>query len=84
MTATSAPPRPRRRRSLPSLILLGAAVVPATCLTFVASRRLPTDPAASPIAVTALLGGMLGTVVAGTLEYEALRRLETLPSPPTG
>ncbi|MFC5061909.1 PrsW family intramembrane metalloprotease [Actinomycetospora atypica] len=64
---------------LPSLILLGAAVVPAAFLTFVASRRLPTDLGAGPIAITALLGGVLGTVVAGTLEYDALQRLGALP-----
>lgn len=64
---------------LPSLILLGAAVVPAAFLTFVASRRLPTDLGAGAIAITALLGGVLGTVVAGTLEYDALQRLGALP-----
>ena len=64
---------------LPSLILIGAAVVPASFLTFVASRRLPTDVGTGPIAIAALLGGVIGTVVAGTLEYDALQRLGGLP-----
>lgn len=64
---------------LPSLILLGAAVVPAAFLTFVASRRLPTDLGTGPVAAAALLGGVIGTVVAGTLEYDALQRLGGLP-----
>ncbi|MDL5158325.1 PrsW family intramembrane metalloprotease [Actinomycetospora termitidis] len=64
---------------LPSLILLGAAVVPAAFLTFVASRRLPTDLGSGPIVVAALLGGVIGTVVAGTLEYDAMQRLGGLP-----
>lgn len=64
---------------VPSLILLGAAVVPATFLTFVAGRSLPTDLGAAPLAVTALLGGVLGTVVAGTLEYDTLQRIGGVP-----
>ncbi|MEJ2871246.1 PrsW family intramembrane metalloprotease [Actinomycetospora sp. OC33-EN08] len=64
---------------LPSLILLGAAVVPAAFLTFVASRRLPTDLGSGPIVAAALLGGVIGTVVAGTLEYDAMQRLGGLP-----
>jgi protease PrsW len=64
---------------VPSLILLGAAVVPAAFLTFVAGRRLPTDLGSGPLAVAALLGGVIGTVVAGTLEFDALHRLGGLP-----
>jgi RsiW-degrading membrane proteinase PrsW (M82 family) len=60
---------------VPSLILLGAAVMPATFLTLVAGRRLPTDIPGIPLAVTALLGGVIGTVVAGTLESATLQRL---------
>ncbi|HEX8762020.1 MAG TPA: PrsW family intramembrane metalloprotease, partial [Pseudonocardiaceae bacterium] len=32
-----------------------------------------------PLAVTALLGGVIGTVVAGTLEYDTLQRLGVVP-----
>jgi RsiW-degrading membrane proteinase PrsW (M82 family) len=64
---------------VPSLILLGAAVMPATFLTFVAGRRLPANVPGISLAVTALLGGVIGTVVAGTLEYDTLQRLGALP-----
>ena len=65
---------------VPAMILLGASVMPATFVTYVASRgggggRLP----ASLIAGTALLGGVLGTVVAGRLEFDTLRALGTVP-----
>jgi protease PrsW len=60
---------------VPSLILLGAVVIPASFLTFVAGRRLPADVSGIPLVVTALLGGVIGTVVAGTLEYDTLQRL---------
>ena len=64
---------------IPSLILLGAAVIPATLLTFVVGRRLPADVPGVPLAVTALLGGVIGTVVAGTLEYDTMQRLGAVP-----
>jgi protease PrsW len=64
---------------IPSLILLGAAVMPVTFLTFVAGRRLPADVPGVPLAVTALLGGVIGTVVAGTLEYDTLQHLGVVP-----
>jgi RsiW-degrading membrane proteinase PrsW (M82 family) len=64
---------------VPSLILLGAVVMPATFLTFVAGRRLSADVPGIPLVVTALLGGVIGTVVAGTLEYDTLQRLGAVP-----
>lgn len=64
---------------VPSAILLGAAVVPATFLTFIYGRRMPYDIGAGTLAVAALLGGVIGTVVAGTLEYDAQQRLGFLP-----
>jgi hypothetical protein len=64
---------------VPSLILLGAAIFPATFLTFIAGRRLPADIPGIPVAVTVLLGGVIGTVVAGTLEYDTLQRLGAVP-----
>lgn len=65
---------------VPSAILLGAAVVPGAFLTFVYGRRLPYDVGAGTVAVAALLGGVLGTVVAGTLEYDLQRDLGVLPT----
>jgi protease PrsW len=64
----------------PSLILLGSTVVPATVLTFAATggrRGIRVD--AATVAFTAVAGGILGTVAAGTLEYDALRALDALP-----
>lgn len=64
---------------VPSSILLGAAIVPAAFLTFVYGRRLPYDVPAPLVATAAFLGGVIGTVVAGTLEYDAQRDLGVLP-----
>jgi len=64
---------------VPSLILLGASVVPAAFLTFAQGRTGRWQVPASVLAVTAFFGGVIGVVVAGTLEYDALRDLGTLP-----
>lgn len=65
---------------VPSAILLGAAIVPVTFLAFVYGRRLPYDVGGAAVALSALLGGVLGTVVAGTLEYDVQRDLGVLPT----
>lgn len=64
---------------VPSLILLGSIVVPASVLVFTASsgRQVLVPPGI--IALVAVLGGVVGTVAAGTLEYDALHRLGALP-----
>jgi protease PrsW len=64
---------------VPSLILLGSVVVPASVLVFAASggRQVLVSPGA--LALIAISGGVIGTVAAGTLEYDALRRLGFLP-----
>jgi protease PrsW len=65
---------------LPSLILFGSMVVPATVLTFATTggtRRIRVN--AGTVAFTAIAGGILGTVAAGTLEYDTLRALDVLP-----
>jgi RsiW-degrading membrane proteinase PrsW (M82 family) len=61
------------------LILLGAAVVPASFVTFVYGRRLRYGVGAGTLLLIAVLGGVLGTVVAGVLEYKTLITLGTLP-----
>jgi protease PrsW len=62
----------------PSLLLLGALVVPLSVLTFAnTSGRSVTAPLAWVVGVV-LVGGILGTLAAGTLEYDALR---DLPAP---
>ncbi|MEV6344267.1 PrsW family glutamic-type intramembrane protease [Actinoplanes sp. NPDC051851] len=64
---------------VPALILLGASVVPAAFLTFAQGRTGQWQVPASVLMVTAFFGGVIGVVVAGTLEYDALRDLGTLP-----
>ncbi len=64
---------------LPSVILLGAAVVPAAFVTFIYTRRLPYDVPVGFVWTTAIVGGVIGTVVAGLLEFSTLRRLGFLP-----
>jgi RsiW-degrading membrane proteinase PrsW (M82 family) len=64
---------------VPSLILLGAAVVPASFVSFVYGRRLRYGVGAGTLLLIAVLGGVLGTVVAGVLEYKTLVTLGTLP-----
>jgi RsiW-degrading membrane proteinase PrsW (M82 family) len=64
----------------PSLILLGSIVVPAAVLSFAATggrRAIKVD--AGMIAFTAVAGGILGSVAAGTLEYDTLRALGAVP-----
>jgi protease PrsW len=64
---------------IPSVILLGAFLVPITFLAY-RYERLPTWDVPLPLlAVCFLWGGVLGTVVAGTLEYDVARALGFLP-----
>lgn len=65
---------------LPSLILLGAAVMPAAFVAFVYGRRLPYEVSGLLLAFTALVGGVVGVVLAGTWEFHTLVRLGTLPT----
>ena len=64
---------------VPSLLLLGSAVVPATVLTFAATGGRRVVVGAGLLALVAIVGGIIGTVAAGTLEYDTLRRLGALP-----
>ena len=63
---------------VPALILLGASVVPAAFLTFAQGRSGRWQVPASVLVVTAFFGGVIGVVVAGTLEFDALRDLGVL------
>lgn len=65
---------------LPALILLGAAVIPAAFVAFVYGRRLGYDVSGLLLAFTALVGGVVGVVLAGVWEYHALIRLGALPT----
>jgi RsiW-degrading membrane proteinase PrsW (M82 family) len=64
---------------LPSLLLLGSIVVPASVLTFAVSSGRRPVVSAGLVALVAVFGGVIGTVAAGTLEYDTLRRLGTVP-----
>lgn len=64
---------------VPSLILLGATVIPLSFLTFAQARTGRWQVPASALAVAAFFGGVIGIVVAGTLEYNTLRGLGVLP-----
>jgi protease PrsW len=64
---------------VPSLLLLGSVVVPASVLSYAATTRGPALVSPGTIALTAIAGGIVGTVAAGTLEYDALHSLGALP-----
>jgi RsiW-degrading membrane proteinase PrsW (M82 family) len=64
---------------VPSVILLGAFLVPVTFVTYLYERLPNWDVPLPAIAVCFLWGGVLGTVVAGTLEYDLVRALGILP-----
>lgn len=58
---------------VPTALLLGAGVFPVAFLAFVRGRRLPYDVSGSVVLAAGLLGGVIGTTVAGVLEYDVLR-----------
>src|SRR5690349_2181148 len=64
---------------VPSLILLGATVVPLSFLTFAQARTGRWQVPAWALVTAAFFGGVVGIVVAGTLEYNTLRGLGMLP-----
>jgi RsiW-degrading membrane proteinase PrsW (M82 family) len=64
---------------VPSAILLGAFLVPVTFTTYLYERLPNWDVPLPPLAICFIWGGVLGTVVAGTLEYDVIRTLGFLP-----
>ena len=64
---------------VPSAILLGAFLVPVTFTTYLYERLPNWDVPLPPLAICFVWGGVLGTVVAGTLEYDVMRSLGFLP-----
>jgi RsiW-degrading membrane proteinase PrsW (M82 family) len=60
---------------VPSVLLLGAFLVPVAFVTYLYERLPEWEVPLSPLAVCFVWGGVLGTVVAGTLEYDLLRSL---------
>ena len=63
----------------PSAILLGAFLVPVTFTSYLYERLPNWDVPLPAIAICFIWGGVLGTVVAGTLEYDVIRTLGFLP-----
>jgi protease PrsW len=64
---------------VPSAILLGAFLVPITIVTYLYERLPGWEVPLPALAICFLWGGVLGTVVAGTLEYDLTRTLGFLP-----
>ncbi|GIM90095.1 hypothetical protein Ato02nite_018880 [Paractinoplanes toevensis] len=64
---------------VPSLILLGAAVIPCTFVSFIAGRQLAIGVSGGTVALTALFGGVIGVVAAGLLEYDSRKDFGILP-----
>lgn len=65
-------------RLLPTVILLGASLVPVTFVVYVYQRVQAKDVPVAAVAVVAFLGGAIGLLVAGMLEYATLRELGVL------
>jgi protease PrsW len=69
---------------IPSLLLLGAAVVPATFTTLIRELGLASRISLAQVIAGVVLGGVIATVIAGQLEYEAAIHLGSLPTPLIG
>lgn len=65
---------------VPSLILLGALVVPATFTTLIRELELSSRVTLGQLIAAMVLGGVIATVIAGQLEYDAARHLGSLPT----
>ena len=63
----------------PSAILLGAFLVPVTFVTYLYGRLPDWEIPLPTLAVCFLWGGVLGTVVSGTVEYDLAKTLGFLP-----
>jgi protease PrsW len=69
----------RNLNFVPSVILLGSFLVPVTFVTYL-YETLPSWEVSLPAMATCFLwGGAVGTVIAGTLEYNVLETLGFLP-----
>jgi protease PrsW len=63
---------------VPSVLLLGAFLVPVTFTTYLYERLPVWEVPLPPLAICFVWGGALGVVVAGSLEYDLLRSLGVL------
>jgi RsiW-degrading membrane proteinase PrsW (M82 family) len=69
----------RNPNLFPTMILLGAIVVPLTFVTFADGRSGRWLIDGQTLGICLVFGGVVGVVVAGLLEYDAMRRLGMLP-----
>ena len=65
---------------VPSLLVLGALLVPVTFVTYIDGRNPAYDLPLSVLLSCALLGGVLGAAVSSVLEFDTMRRLGALPT----
>ncbi|MBV8996172.1 MAG: PrsW family intramembrane metalloprotease [Pseudonocardiales bacterium] len=65
---------------VPSLLVLGALLVPVTFVLYLDGRNPAYDLPLSVLLSCALLGGVLGAAVASVLEFDTVRRLGGLPT----
>jgi RsiW-degrading membrane proteinase PrsW (M82 family) len=64
---------------IPSVLLLGAFLVPIAFVVYLGERMPHWEVPLTPVAICFVWGGVLGTSVAATLEYDLLRSLGVLP-----
>lgn len=60
---------------VPAMLFVGAAVVPATFVVFIYGRPVPFDVPGGVLTAVAVTGGVVGVVIASTLEYDTVRGL---------
>ena len=65
---------------VPSLLVLGALLVPVTFVIYIDGRNPAYDLPLSVLLSCALLGGVLGAAVSSVLEFDTMRRLGALPT----
>src|SRR5919199_2832477 len=64
---------------VPSVLLLGAFLVPVAFVVYLDERMPKWEVPLTPVAICFVWGGVLGTSVAASLEYDLLRSLGVLP-----
>ena len=62
---------------VPSLVFVGAIVMPGTFVAFLAGRRMGETVSSATLVLVALGGGVVGVVIAGFVEFETLQHLGT-------
>lgn len=65
---------------VPALLLLGALVIPVAFVVYIDGRNPAFDLPLIVLLLCGLIGGLLGVVIAGLGEADALRDLGTLPT----